>query len=118
MTTIFDQIGGAPAVEATVEIFYKKVLDDPSLVGYFERVDMAGLKEHQRAFVTAALGGPTLYGGKAMSEAHRGMGISGGDFDAVVGHLGETLTELGVPAETIGTIAGALSPLKPEIVGQ
>jgi len=51
-----------------------------------------------------------------MKEAHAGLGITSEDFDAVVGHLGNTLTDLGVPAPTIGTIAGALSPLKTEIV--
>ena len=37
-------------------------------------------------------------------------------FDAVVGHLVETLTSLGVPAETIGVIGEKLSPLRSDIV--
>ena len=36
MAAIFDEIGGEPAVSAAVEIFYGKVLDDPSLAGYFD----------------------------------------------------------------------------------
>jgi len=44
MAAIFDEIGGEPAVSAAVEIFYGKVLDDPSLAGYFDRVDMAELQ--------------------------------------------------------------------------
>ena len=116
MATIYDEIGGEPAVSAAVEIFYGKVLDDPSLAGYFDKVDMADLQAHQRAFIGAALGGPESYEGRSMKEAHAGLGITGDDFDAVVGHLGDTLTELGVPGPTIGTIAGALAPLKTEIV--
>ena len=50
-----------------------------------------------------------------MKEAHEGLGITSEAFDAVVGHLGDTLTDLGVPAPTIGTIAGVLAPLKTEI---
>ena len=45
-----------------------------------------------------------------MKEAHEGLGITSEAFDAVVGHLGDTLTDLGVPAPTIGTIAGVLAP--------
>jgi hemoglobin len=116
MATIYDEIGGEPAVSAAVEIFYGKVLDDPSLAGFFDKVDMADLQAHQRAFIGAALGGPESYEGRSMKEAHAGLGITSDDFDAVVGHLGETLTELGVPGPTIGTIAGALAPLKTEIV--
>jgi hemoglobin len=51
-----------------------------------------------------------------MKEAHAGLGITSEAFDAVVGHLGDTLTDLGVPGPTIGTIAGVLGPLKTEIV--
>lgn len=116
MAGIYDEIGGEPAVSAAVDLFYSKVLEDPSLSGYFDRTDMASLKAHQRAFITTALGGPPEYMGRSMSEAHSGLGITGPDFDTVVGHLGQTLTELGVPETTIGAIAGALAPLKPEIV--
>ena len=116
MATIYDEIGGEAAVSAAVEIFYGKVLDDPSLAGYFDRVDMADLQTHQRDFIGAALGGPVSYEGRSMKEAHAGLGITDEAFDAVVGHLGDTLTDLGVPGPTIGTIAGALAPLKTEIV--
>ncbi|TMK43931.1 MAG: group 1 truncated hemoglobin [Actinobacteria bacterium] len=116
MAAIFDEIGGEPAVSAAVEIFYGKVLDDPSLAGYFDRVDMAELQAHQRAFIGAALGGPAPYEGRSMKEAHEGLGITSEAFDVVVGHLGDTLTDLGVPAPTIDTIAGVLAPLKTEIV--
>ncbi|HLJ07718.1 MAG TPA: group 1 truncated hemoglobin [Acidimicrobiia bacterium] len=113
---VYDEIGGPGAVTAAVDLFYDKVLADPSLVGYFDRVDMAGLREHQRAFITTALGGPPIYDGRDMKTAHQPLGITDADFDAVVGHLGATLTELGVPADTIGTIAGALAPLRADIV--
>jgi hemoglobin len=116
MATIYDEIGGGDAVSAAVEIFYGKVLDDPSLAGYFDRVDMADLQAHQRDFIGAALGGPVSYEGRSMKEAHAGLGVTSEAFDAVVGHLGDTLTDLGVPGPTIGTIAGALAPLKTEIV--
>ena len=116
MAGIYDQIGGAGAVSAAVDLFYSKVLDDPSLAGYFDAVDMGDLRAHQRAFFTAALGGPSIYEGRDMGAAHAGMGITGEAFDAVVIHLGDTLTQLGVPPDTIGTIAGALAPLKTDIV--
>ncbi|AQZ65518.1 Cyanoglobin; Hemoglobin-like protein HbN [[Actinomadura] parvosata subsp. kistnae] len=116
MTSIFDQVGGASAVSAVVDEFYTRVLADPSLQGYFTGTDVGRLKAHQRSFVAAALGGPQQYRGKSMAEAHAGMGITGADFDAVVGHLAGSLAHCGVPGETIATIAGALAPLKDQIV--
>ncbi|MCE3555009.1 group 1 truncated hemoglobin [Pseudonocardia sp. RS11V-5] len=113
--TIYDEIGGADAVAAAVDRFYVRVLGDPALVGYFDGIDMKRLKAHQRSFVAAAIGGPELYSGRPMKEAHARFRIQPDHFDLVVGHLVATLTELGVPAETIGQIGEKLAPLKSEI---
>lgn len=113
---IYEQIGGAPAVNAAVELFYYKVTADPSLAHYFQGVDLASLKGHQRAFIAAALGGPQPYGGRDMGAAHSHLGITDADFDAVVAHLAAALAELGVAGETIDQIAAALVPLRTDIV--
>jgi hemoglobin len=114
--SIYDSIGGASAVRAAVDGFYARVLADPQLAPFFTGTDLNRLKAHQRAFIAAAIGGPEIFEGRDMAPAHAGLGISGADFDAVVGHLVDTLTGLGVPAETIGHIGGALAPLRSDIV--
>ncbi|GAA1688037.1 group 1 truncated hemoglobin GlbN [Nonomuraea maheshkhaliensis] len=116
MASIFDQIGGASAVSAVVDEFYQRVVADPGLAGYFTGTDLDKLKAHQRSFVAAALGGPQEYRGRTMGEAHTGLAITGEAFDTVVGHLAGALTHCGVPQETITTIAGALAPLRDQIV--
>ncbi|WP_256863043.1 group 1 truncated hemoglobin [Microbispora sp. GKU 823] len=116
MASIFDRIGGSDAVAAVVDEFYTRVVADPMLRGYFGDVDMAKLKAHQRSFVAAALGGPQEYRGRSMDEAHAGLGITAEEFDQVVFHLAGALESCGVDAETIGSIAGALAPLKEEVV--
>jgi hemoglobin len=115
MGTIYEDIGGAPSVDAAVEDFYERVLADPMLAPYFDDVDMARLKDHQRAFIAAAIGGPSAYEGRSMREAHAGLNVTPAAFDRVVDHLVATLDGLGVPMETIETIGGALAPLKDEI---
>lgn len=114
--SIYDSIGGAPAVSAAVEDFYTRLLADPQLAPFFEDVDLAGLKSHQRSFIAAALGGAEIYAGRDMAAAHAGLDISDADFDAVVAHLVDTLTGLGVPDDTITQIGGALAPLRNQIV--
>jgi hemoglobin len=114
--SIFDSIGGRPAVGAAVDDFYPRLLADPELAGYFAGVDMAKLKAHQRSFIAAAIGGPEIYGGRDMAAAHRHLAITDADFDAVVGHLVATLDGLGVPAATIEAIGGKLAPLRADIV--
>ena len=114
--SIYDSIGGEPAVRAAVDEFYARVLADPRLAPFFAGTDLPGLKAHQRAFIAAAIGGPEIFTGRDMAAAHAGLGISDADFDAVVAHLAGTLTGLGVPEDTIGRIGGALAPLRDQIV--
>lgn len=47
--SLYARIGGADAVQATVEVFYKKVLGDPLLVPFFSGVDMGRQRAKQVA---------------------------------------------------------------------
>jgi hemoglobin len=114
--SIYDSIGGEPAVHVAVDDFYARVLADRQLAPFFTGTDLQRLKAHQRAFIAAALGGPEIFAGREMAAAHAGLDIADGDFDAVVGHLVGTLTALGVPEDTIGQIGEALAPLRGAIV--
>jgi hemoglobin len=117
MTGIYDAIGGRDAVAAAVDLFYAKVLDDPALAPWFVDKDIDRLRAHQRAFLTAALGGPELYDGRSMADAHRGLDITDGAFDRVATHLSDTLTELGLDDDTVGAIIGQVAGLRGDVVG-
>lgn len=114
--SIYEEIGGAPALAAAVDDFYARILADSELVGYFDGMDLGRLKAHQRSFLAAAIGGSEIYAGRPMKEAHAPLAIAQKHFDRVVGHLVDTLTELSVPAEIIGEIGSRLIPLQEEIV--
>ncbi|MFN7922167.1 MAG: methyl-accepting chemotaxis protein [Bryobacteraceae bacterium] len=114
--TLFAQIGGQPALEAAVELFYQKVLRDPMLGGFFRGVDMKMLKSQQVAFFTQALGGPARYRGADMKSAHARMAIEPKHFAAVAGHLSATLSELGVPSGVASQVLAAVAALEGQIV--
>ena len=114
--TIYDQIGGPPAVSATVDGFYDRVTHDPTLTNYFDSVDLGRLKGHMRAFIGVAVGGPEPYLGRGMKEAHSHLNVTDEAFDAVVAHLVAVLIDLGVPLSTVELIGTTLAPLKTEIV--
>jgi len=113
---IYELIGGAPAVSAAVEAFYVRVLADPSLKGFFVKIDMKRLQARQIQFFTTALGGPALYKGPDMKKAHAHLAIEQKHFDAVAGHLVATLKSLGVPEPLIQQIVSAVAPLAAQIV--
>ena len=64
------------------------------------------------------MGGPNNYKGKDMREGHKHLGLTEDHFNAVVKHLGDTLTEIGCPGDLIGKIAGALVALKDEVLNK
>ena len=116
MASIFEQIGGRPAVAAAVDGLYERLLADPVIAPYFAGTDMERQKRHMRAFMAVALGGADLYAGRDMHSAHARLGITHDAFDRVVTHLVATLASLGLPGETIAAIGAKLAPLRAQIV--
>jgi hemoglobin len=114
--TLFEKIGGEPAVRLAVEQFYVRVLGDPLLAPFFEKADLVRLKSHQFAFLSQVMGGPRKYSGAAMAQAHSRLRIEERHFNAVAGHLVETLRGLGVGEDIIGEVVAALTPLAADIV--
>jgi hemoglobin len=85
--SIYEAIGGEPALVAVVDDFYDRVVGDPQLESFFAGVNMPKLKGRQVEFFAAALGGPDVYQGPSMRDAHIGRGITQADFDKVAYHL-------------------------------
>lgn len=121
MKTLFEQLGGAAAVDAAVELFYRKVLSDPRLTPFFEGVDLRRLAGHQKAFLAMAFGGPAKYRGQALRQGHAHLverGLNDPHFDAVMEHLGATLTELGVPRPLILQAAAVAESVRDDVLGR
>jgi len=118
---LFDELGGAAAVDAAVDIFYDKVLADERLAGFFAGVDIDKQRAKQRAFLTVALGGPNKYTGRGMRAAHAravAEGLSDVHFDAVAGHLAATLRELGVGEEKIDEVLAIVETTRDDVLGR
>ena len=114
--SLYDDIGGAAAVTVAVTVFYTRVTDDPELAPWFGGVDIERLKAHQRAFLTAALGGPDLFTGRTMEAAHAGLGITIEAFDRVLEHLAYTLLDLGLGYDQVTAVIDGLRPIGDEVV--
>lgn len=119
--SLYDELGGEAAVDAAVDVFYRKVLADERIAGFFVGVDMDQQKRKQRAFLTVALGGPNKYTGRGMRMAHAravSQGLSDVHFDAVVGHLAATLRELGVPDEKVAEAGAIVETTRDQVLGR
>ena len=68
--TLFKRIGGAETVNATVTIFYEKVLADRTINHFFSTTHMEEQIGKQRAFLAYAFGTPVAYTGKSLPDVH------------------------------------------------
>jgi hemoglobin len=120
MPTIYEELGGEPAVEAAVDRFYRKVLVDERVARFFDDVDMDRQAAKQKAFLTMVLGGPSRYTGQDMRKGHAHLvarGLNDGHVDAVIELLGQTLAELGVSRERIAQVATIANSVRDDVLG-
>jgi len=116
--SLFDKIGGEAAVNAAVDLFYKKVLADERISHFFDSVDMEGQIAKQKAFLTMAFGGPNSYSGKDMREAHKHMNLTEEHFGAVAEALVGTLNELGVAEENVNAVVEIALSVKDDVLNK
>ena len=121
MQSLYEELGGAAAIDAAVDIFYRKVLSDDRIARFFEGVDMERQAAKQKAFLTMVFGGPANYTGKDMRQGHAhlvAMGLNDSHVDAVIEDLGETLKELGVSDDRIAQVAAIANSVRDDVLGR
>jgi hemoglobin len=119
--SLFERLGGPAAVNAAVDLFYRRVLLDDRISGFFDDTDMERQRAKQKSFLTMAFGGPSRYSGRELRTAHAGLvarGLSDLHFDAVAEHLAATLEELGVRPELIGEVMAIAGSTRAEVLGR
>jgi hemoglobin len=114
--SLYDRLGGSEAIVAVVDEFVGRCAGDERINGKFARTDVPRLKAKLVEQVGAASGGPVTYTGRSMRETHDGMGVTAGEFDALVEDLVATLDRFGVPAAEQSELLGILGPLRSDIV--
>ena len=113
---LYDRLGGAAAIDAALALMFDKLVADPQLAPYFEKVNLARHFAKVSTFICAALGGPQVCQGKDMRTAHARLSISADEFGRVAGHLSAALAELGVPADLAAELLAVVGSLAPEVV--
>ncbi len=114
--SLYDRLGGKPAVTAVVDEFVARTTTDPRIKDRFFNVDADNLKKLLVEFVCMAGGGGCKYEGRDMATAHAGMDLVDDEFNALVENLVGALDKFKVPDKEKGELLGALGPLKPQIV--
>jgi hemoglobin len=119
--SLFEQLGGEAAVEAAVDNFYRRVLKDQRVAGFFDDVDMDRQRAKQKAFLTMAFGGPHNYSGKDMRQGHAHLvtrGLNDSHVDAIIEILGATLKDMGVADNLIQQVAAIAESTRADVLSR
>lgn len=118
--SLYERLGGEPGLTRVVDDFVAIVVADPRIKEvhkkHFREGDVAGLKRKLIDQVGEATGGPQKYKGKNMKEAHRGLGISDEDFDALVACLIQALDKNQVGQGEKDELLALLGPMRADVV--
>lgn len=114
--SLYDRLGGKPAITAVVDDFVGNVAADGRINHFFAHTDIARLKMLLVEQICAGTGGPCTYTGRDMKTAHTNMGVQDKDFNALVEDLVKSLDKYKVPQQEQNELLGILGPMKSDIV--
>lgn len=119
--TLYDRLGGYPAIVAVVEDLFRRLAGDPQLARFWKyRGDDGIAREKQLLidYLANRSGGPLYYRGRENRLSHIGMGITESDWTITMKHIKATLTKFEVPQRERGEVIAFIESTKREIVDE
>jgi hemoglobin len=117
--TLYQRLGGYDAVAAATDDVLRRLLEEPLLKAYFNRLSQDSfrkLRQHFVDFLVSAAGGPAYYTGRDMQTTHAGLGINESEWQAFIKHVRGTLEDPRVPERESTEFVAFLETTKRDIV--
>lgn len=114
--SLYRAFGGQPGLVRLMDDFMARLLADARMRPFFQDADQAALKKQLVLQFCEVSGGPCRRDGPTMKEAHDGMDITRGDFNALVEVLQDAMDAQGVPFRAQNRLLARLAPMHRDIV--
>ncbi|MBI1361007.1 MAG: group 1 truncated hemoglobin [Alphaproteobacteria bacterium] len=115
-TRLFEDFGGKPGLVKIMDDFMDNLLADSRTKPFFAPADQAHIKAMLVEQFCQILNGGCVYSGKDMATAHAGMGVTEGDFYALVEDLQKAMNKNHIPFASQNRLLAALAPQHRDIV--
>ncbi len=116
--SLYDRLGGKPALTAVVGELWVQVAADVRINGRFAHTKPEVFGAQLVDFLCQASGGPCKYNGADMKTAHTGMKLSVAEFTALAEDTVKALDKFSVPAQEKDEVMNMLSGLQGDIVNR
>lgn len=121
--SLYERLGGKEGismiVDDTVEAHMNNSAVNARFLPYKEQPEkLAVIKQHTVEFFSAGSGGPSIYNGKDMVTAHKGMNISPAEYMHAIDDIFKALDKNSINEDTKKDVLSILWSLKGMIVSQ
>lgn len=113
---LYDAFGGQAGIRALMNDFVTRLKADPRLAEAFKEANAANLSQQLADQVCQLAGGPCVYNGPTMKEAHNNMDVTRADFHALVEVLQSSMDARGVPFARQNQLLALLAPMHRDVI--
>jgi hemoglobin len=117
--TLYERLGGYDGITAFVNDLLPRLQSDSQLGRFWQNRGEDGIAREKQLlidYLCSNAGGPVYYTGRNMKLSHEGMEISESDWSVFLGHAGDTMAALSVPAQECDDVVAFVLSLKDDIV--
>ena len=120
MASLYERLGGQPAVEALAEILYDRIYSDESLKPFFEGTDRKKMEQKQVDFLADIFGGPPLCTKIDLRKAHgppvREKGLNEEHFNLIATMVQSIMVDMHVSSEDVAEAMAAIAAFKDDVL--
>ncbi len=114
--TAYSKFGEMPTVYAITDNFINLIEHEPRILKYFAGVDIAEFRQHFATQLCMETGGPCVYTGRTMQDAHAMMNITEADFNLTVELLIKACSQAGLATSEINYLLMKLAPMRKDML--
>jgi hemoglobin len=113
---LFHDLGGRDGIATIVDDATSNFLADPRIEATFDNTNMDRFKTNLTDQLCVVAGGPCVYKGQSMHDAHKGLHLTNADFNALVEDLQAGMDKAGVSFATQNRLLARLAPMNRDVV--
>lgn len=116
MSSLYERLGRTEGITAIANDVVDFHVQNPRIRARFSDTDLSALKKSAAAFFITGTGGPSVYEGKDMLSAHKGMNIDHAEFMAVLDDALAALEKNGIGQREQEEVLFVLYSMRKEIM--
>jgi hemoglobin len=120
--TLYERLGGAPSIAMVVDDVIDRAYVDPVFVAHpkihaaHQRFPKPIYKFNATCLACQAFGGPKIYMGRSLKDAHWALQITETEWQALIKIFRDSMTSFKVPAKEQGEVLAIIESTKGDIV--